>query len=211
MSQILRNARVIEDSVKLDATRAGTSPDEEKRYSLLDLRKIVAETELRAQMEAEREKSRLLEQQEARLASAVGALAESERLLNEARERLLVDAAPHFMNLVMEVTRRIVRMQMEVPGTIQPLVTELLQHVGQAGEILVRVAPADLAYLREAGALPRLEGRRVQLAADESIVPGGCRVETERGSWDCQIETQLQRIEETLRASIADWMDQEAA
>ena len=211
MSQILRNARVIEDSVKLDATRAGTSPDEEKRYSLLDLRKIVAEAELRAQMEAEREKSRLLEQQEARLASAVGALAESERLLNEARERLLVDAAPHFMNLVMEVTRRIVRMQMEVPGTIQPLVTELLQHVGQAGEILVRVAPADLAYLREAGALPRLEGRRVQLAADESIVPGGCRVETERGSWDCQIETQLQRIEETLRASIADWMDQEAA
>ena len=211
MSQILRNARVIEDSVKLDATRAGTSPDEEKRYSLLDLRKIVAEAELRAQMEAEREKSRLLEQQEARLASAVGALAESERLLNEARERLLVDAAPHFMNLVMEVTRRIVRMQMEVPGTIQPLVTELLQHVGQAGEILVRVAPADLAYLREAGALPRLEGRRAQLAADESIVPGGCRVETERGSWDCQIETQLQRIEETLRASIADWMDQEAA
>jgi flagellar biosynthesis/type III secretory pathway protein FliH len=83
--------------------------------------------------------------------------------------------------------------------------------VGQAGEILVRVAPADLAYLREAGALPRLEGRRVQLAADESIVPGGCRVEAERGSWDCQIETQLQRIEETLRASIADWMDQEAA
>ena len=73
-------------------------------------------------------------------------------------------------------------MQMEVPGTIQPLVTELLQHVGQAGEILVRVAPADLAYLREAGALPRLEGRRAQLAADESIVPGGCRVETERGS-----------------------------
>jgi flagellar biosynthesis/type III secretory pathway protein FliH len=211
MSQILRNVRIIDDSVKLDTMRAGTSPDEEKRFSLLDVRKIVAEAELRAQMEAEVEKSRLLEEQEARVASAVRALAESERLLNEERERLLDDSAPHFMNLVMEVVRRIVRIQTEVPGTIQPLVMELLQQVGQTGETVVRVAPSDLAYLRESGALSRLEGRRVQIAADESIDPGGCCVDTERGSWDCQIETQLQRIEETLRASIADWIDQEAA
>lgn len=211
MSQILRNVRIVDDSVKLDTMRSGTSPDEEKRFSLLDVRKIVAEAELRAQMEAEVEKSRLLEEQQARVMAAVGALAESERLLSEARERLLADSAPHFMNLVMEAVRRIVRVQTEIPGTIQPLITELLQQVGQAGETLVRVASSDLAYLRESGALSRLEGGRVQIAADESIAPGGCRVDTGRGSWDCQIETQLQRIEETLRASIADWIDQEAA
>lgn len=211
MSQVLRNARIIHESVKLETMRSGASPDEEKRYSLLDLRRVAAEAELRAQMEAEREKARLLEEQEARVASAVRALAESERRLNEARERLLVDSAPHLMKLVMDVARRIVRIQTEVPGTVQPLVTELLQRIGQMGEVLVRVAPSDLEYLREAGALSSMDGRRVQIAADESVAPGGCRVETERGSWDCQIETQLQRIEETLRATIAEWIDQEAA
>jgi flagellar biosynthesis/type III secretory pathway protein FliH len=36
-------------------------------------------------------------------------------------------------------------------------------------------------------------------------------VETERGSWDAQVETQLERIEETLRMTLAEWIDEEAA
>lgn len=211
MSQILRNVRMASDSVKVDTLRSGSSPDEEKRYSLLDLRKLVAEAELRAHMESELAKATLVKDQEARVAAALRALAESERILSEARERLLADAAPHLMALVMAIARRIVRTELEISGTIQPLVEEMLRQVGQAREVLVRMAPSDLAFLREQGALSELEGGRVRIAGDESIASGGCSVETERGSWDCRIETQLERIEETLRATVADWVDREAA
>lgn len=211
MSQILRNVRIGSDSVKVETMRSASSPDEEKRYSLLDLRKVVAEAELRVRMEAEREKNERSREQEARLADAMGTLAAGERLLREERERLLVESAPHLMTLALEIARRIVRTQLEIPGAVQSLIEEMLQQVGQARDVVLRVAPSDLAFLREHGALSRLEGERIRLAADESMTPGGCFVETERGSWDCRIETQLERIEEALRSTAADWADQEAA
>ena len=45
---------------------------------------------------------------------------------------------------------------------------------------------------------PRFSEAAAELAADENISPGGCRVETEHGSIDQQIEAQLARILEEL-------------
>ena len=212
MSAILRNVRIGKEAVKVEPLRGiGIPPEEAKRYSMVDLRRVAAEAESRARLAAEEQAEQVIQAQEERLTNAMGALEEGERALHEARVRLFREAAPQLMELVLAVVRKIVRTETEVPGTIAPLVEEMLQRVGHGQHALVRLAPADLGFLRQQGVLPESEARGVRFASDERIAPGGCVVETERGSWDAQVETQLERIEEALRATLAEWIDEEAA
>lgn len=96
------------------------------------------------------------------------------------------------------VIRREVR---HAPEISQILVREALQLAAGSGRIVVRLSPADQAAL--AGQAEQLTRQLnlvapAQFVADPAITPGGCRVETEFGTIDNQIETQLARITEEL-------------
>lgn len=80
-------------------------------------------------------------------------------------------------------------------------IRQALELAAGSGEIAIRLNPADCQTLERqvrqiaAVLMPLAE---VRLVADEAISPGGCRVVTEFGAIDNQLETQLERIKQEL-------------
>lgn len=80
------------------------------------------------------------------------------------------------------------------------IVREILRGVRERERLVVRVSPADHAALaaHRAQLLQGEDGRTIDLVADERVALGGCLVETTGGTLDGRLETQLQRLAETL-------------
>lgn len=117
------------------------------------------------------------------------------------RASLRRQAEQDLVRLALAIARRILRREMAVdPDALHGLVLGALEKL-KASEILrVRVHPAQVALtgacLREAAA-----GLAVEVAADPTCEPGALIFETERGSLDASVESQLQEIERGLADS----------
>ena len=69
--------------------------------------------------------------------------------------------------------------------------------------LVVRLHPADLSALRDAGALNAILSaeKTISWVADNSIELGGCVVATDGGGLDARLETQIDRMRSTLLAA----------
>ena len=82
---------------------------------------------------------------------------------------------------------------------VQAAVREVIRGVREREHLVVRVSPRDHQLLTSAGLLPRNgDGNRLELVADERVELGGCLIETSGGTLDGRLETQLQRLRDTL-------------
>ena len=84
---------------------------------------------------------------------------------------------------------------------VRAMVQQVLSRAAQEEGVVVRLHPADCAALRNGGKglFAGKNGRvRVELVADEEVSLGGCIVETSGGSLDARIETQIERVRDTL-------------
>lgn len=80
------------------------------------------------------------------------------------------------------------------------VVRTILQGLRERERLLIRVAPSDLALL-ESGRkeiFPKGDNALIELVGDERVNLGGCLVETAGGTLDGRLETQMQRLRETL-------------
>jgi len=106
------------------------------------------------------------------------------------------------VKLAAGIASRVIRRELtKSPDIPLALVREALQLAAGSGQVRVLMNPADHQAL--GGELQALiaEFSRLapaELSADASIVPGGCRVETQYGTIDQQFDAQLARIEEEL-------------
>jgi flagellar assembly protein FliH len=106
------------------------------------------------------------------------------------------------VKLAAAISQRIIRRELQrQPQITLDWVREALQLAAGSGQVILRLNPQDHAAL--SGRIDRLveEINRlgpVRVVADPAISPGGCKVETEFGSLDQQIEAQLARISEEL-------------
>jgi flagellar assembly protein FliH len=104
--------------------------------------------------------------------------------------------------LACAIAQRIVRRELkQQPELSAPWIAEALRMCAGSAEITLRLNPADHATLGAQATKLALEfhpAAPAKIVADDSITPGGCRVETEFGSIDQQIETQLERVAEEL-------------
>lgn len=104
--------------------------------------------------------------------------------------------------LACSLAKRIVRRELKHDPTI-PLewIREALELAGGAAEITVRLSPNDFETLRtqtEQLAAVFSPAAKAKVVSDQAISVGGCRVETQFGSIDQQLETQLVRVSEEL-------------
>jgi flagellar biosynthesis/type III secretory pathway protein FliH len=86
---------------------------------------------------------------------------------------------------------------------IRALVHEAVEHAAGAQQVTVRLHPADLATLRAAGGLEPAPAPAPAWVADKSVELGGCVVETDGGTLDARLETQVERLRATLLAARA--------
>ncbi len=111
------------------------------------------------------------------------------------------------VQLAVKIAERIVRREVaHSPQITLNLVREALELAAGTQQLKIRLHPADFSELE--GQVKRL-AQEISRAAksvvvpDEAISQGGCRLETEHGVIDQQIETQLKRIAAELSGTDA--------
>lgn len=141
-------------------------------------------------------------QLEQELAQAAAALRQAVQAILHARHAWQQHWEEHAVDLALAIARRLCRREL----TRQPQITltwvrEALELVVGHGQIVLRLHPQDHATL--AAQVQKLAAElaglgTVQIVADPQIDPGGCRIETQFGSLDQQLESQLSRLREEL-------------
>ena len=140
-----------------------------------------------------------LDQQLATILTAMRQAAES---IQHSRQTWQQHWEQHVVKLAAAIAGRVCRRELaREPSITLAWVREALEMAAGNAQIVVRLNPDDHAGLSaQLQAITReLSGLgEVQIVADASITAGGCRVDTEFGSLDQQLEQQLARIEEEL-------------
>jgi flagellar biosynthesis/type III secretory pathway protein FliH len=127
--------------------------------------------------------------------------------LRAARDRVeaaIAEARPQIVRLALRVAEKILRQKVEAsPEAIEPMIDEALRSFqGQSPmRLILRVNPADQAAL-EARRQRWLDRQplitSLSVVPDEAVSRGGCRLESDFGTVDATLETQLQAIERHL-------------
>ena len=117
------------------------------------------------------------------------------------REEFFSSAEPDVIKLVLSIAEKIIgKLAEEHTEIIRSIVRQALEH-SLGDRIVVKIHPEDLKRLKaEDLQFKDLLDRTKQLhfKEEESIQKGGCVVETEIGTIDAQLETQLKAIRKAL-------------
>jgi flagellar assembly protein FliH len=86
------------------------------------------------------------------------------------------------------------------PDGVLAAVREVIRNAREREQLLVHLAPGDheLVSRHRSSLLQNGDSGHIELVADERVVLGGCLVETSGGTLDGRLETQLQRLRDTL-------------
>lgn len=160
---------------------------------------IRAQAEQAGRKAAEREIERILEEKVARqMQSLKPAIESSVQQILDAKADWERHWERHLIRISCAIAARIVRREIrdepEIPLT---WIHETLELATSTGEMTLYLNPQDLETLRnqvESLAASASPTRPARIVGDDSITLGGCRVETQFGSVDHQLETQLERI-----------------
>ncbi|MCS7315022.1 MAG: FliH/SctL family protein [Bryobacterales bacterium] len=111
----------------------------------------------------------------------------------QARRRLRREAERDLVQLAIAIARRILHRELQVdPEALLGLVKAALERLEGREVDRIRVHPADAglvsSYLEQAGL------RQVRLIADPQLARGSLLLETEQGTLDASVETQLEEI-----------------
>lgn len=133
---------------------------------------------------------------------AIDLLSNYARLLNSEKEELTSKYEKEVIDLAFEIAGKILGHEIqERPETVKQIALTALQQVIDCRNISVRVNPNDLSYLQSlradlAGQLS--QDARIELISDTSITAGGCVIDTEKGSLDARIDSQLETMKSNL-------------
>jgi len=158
---------------------------------------FAAEIRREAQFEAENLKAAAYRE------GTENALTEFERNLvesREIRERVWRETEKDLLRLAVRLAERIVGGEIEKDDkTIIEIISTALQNARQQEKLTVRVNPKDLpAIEKEAENFPAGRIRFIDFVADPRVPSAGCLIESEVGTIDARLETQLRVLERAL-------------
>lgn len=158
-------------------------------------------TEAHAEAEAIRERAREEGRAEGR--------ADVAALLVRARkqvERRIAASEQTICELAIKVAERIVRRQLDLaPELVVDIAKAALEDARGRHDFVLRVHPDDVAAVDadKPGLLARLSvSAKILIRADSTIARGGCVVESDIGTVDARLETQLRAIQRALEDSL---------
>ncbi len=119
----------------------------------------------------------------------------------EIRERVWRETEQDLLRLAVRLTEKILGRELKTDkNAVADVVAAALQNARQQEKLTVRVNPSDLpAVEREIENLTHTgRVRFIDFIADPRVSTGGCLIESEVGTIDAQIETQLRVLERAL-------------
>jgi flagellar assembly protein FliH len=177
-------ARIIADA-RREAAQIKSKAVEEGRQAALQS----VETSLRSKLDLQ-------------LKNALTALQQAATAIEQSRHAWQQHWERHAVELAAAIARRLCRRELsQEPEIAAAWIREALELAAGSCQVTLRLNPQDHTTLAERA---QTIGKQiaslgaVQVVADDAVTPGGCRVDTEFGSLDQQIEAQLARITEEL-------------
>lgn len=144
------------------------------------------------------------EQFDTTLETLATALEEVSRL----REQLARSSRQDLLRLVMAVAEQVIRREVAAdPQILLTILDQALKASVQADQYRILVNPQDRERVNEHKPLflASISGlTNLSIEGEAKISPGGCRIESDLGEVDATIESQLEMIQQTLNAAIAD-------
>lgn len=123
-------------------------------------------------------------------------------LAEQARQQAWAIIEPQTIDLVFALCKQVLKQEIEVSRTAAlEIIRNAIRRVSDHGALRVRVHPEDLDMARShRGELESLldSNAQIEIVADRRIGQGGCVVETDSGSIDARLETQIASIGEAL-------------
>ena len=119
--------------------------------------------------------------------------------LNRSVERSLEESEDTMVAIVFEAVCKIVGDTLASREGVAAVVGETLRHIRGRSSLIIRVNPADMELIEESadfGVASDTDWR-----ADDAIPMGGCVVESEYGTLDARIDTQLNQLKRVLLAA----------
>jgi flagellar assembly protein FliH len=152
---------------------------------------------------AEQAIERILDEKVAKqMKTLIPALQAAVKQVEDAKQAWLRHWERTGLELAVAIAGRLVRGEVSRRPEIRASwIRESLELAAGSGDVTIQLNPADQETL--AGQVKQLSAAfaplaKVTVVADEMISPGGCRLVTEFGSIDQQIETQLARVKQEL-------------
>ena len=208
LTDIERQAKSILAAAKLRADRLLIAAQQEVEEMK---RKVFAETLVEGRkdgfakgMEEGRKVGRdeALSEQRQQLANLVATLAQGIQELEDTRLQLQSEAREAVVRLAIAIAERVTKRQGQLdPEVAVANVDEALRLVVHSADVKIAVHPTQKQTLEDV--LPRIQAKwpdlkHVELIADGTLAPGGCRVFSGSGQIDGDLDLQLNRIAEEL-------------
>jgi len=118
--------------------------------------------------------------------------------LHALREKVMRESEDELVNLIMLVARKVIQREVSQDRRIlSDVVQAAIATVSDRDEITIRLNPDDYALVttsREEYLRKELVTDKMQLKADPAVLPGSCQVDTEMGTINAGIESQLDEI-----------------
>ncbi|MBO4732384.1 MAG: flagellar assembly protein FliH, partial [Spirochaetaceae bacterium] len=118
------------------------------------------------------------------------------------RVQILSETEQQIVNLVLLMTRKIVKVISENQrNVVMTNIVQALRKVKGRGDVLIRVNMAELALTSEHSKefLSAAENvKNITIVEDSSVEKGGCIIETDFGSIDARISSQLAELEQKI-------------
>lgn len=176
---------------------ASSAENEEEQRKALEIAK--SEAYENGRLDAERECERKIEKIKGEYASLVAGLQDAIHQLTDRREKIWQESEPEILNLVLAVSRKMVGegISSHCKDAIEFAVKEALSHVCGKRIVAIRLSPDDAKKINLLEEM-KWEDQHIKIVEDGAVAPGGCIIDTDFGSVDCQVETRWGEIAAAL-------------
>ncbi len=171
--------------------------DEEERLRALEI--AMDEAYKKGRLDAEHDLKLEIEKIKSEYASSMALFQNAVNQLMDKREKIWQESELEIVKLILTVSSKMVGEEIGNNGkdVIKYVVKEALSHVSGKKIVAVRLSPDDAKKINLLEEMKWVDPH-IKILEDGAITSGGCIVETDFGSIDCQIETRWEEIRKTL-------------
>ena len=171
--------------------------NEEERLSALEIAKD--EAYKKGRLNAEQDFKLEIEKIKGEYASLMTLFQNAVNQLIDKREKIWQESEPEIIKLILTISSKMVGEGIGNNGkdVIKYAVKEALSHVCGKKIVAVRLSPDDAKKINLLEDT-KVADQNIKILEDGAITSGGCIIETDFGSVDCQIETRWEEIRKAL-------------
>lgn len=131
------------------------------------------------------------------------ALEEEKEELHRQYDELMLEAESKLIDILSEVYEKLIGVSFQGDKEVLLyVISNALKGIDGSHNFTVRVAPEEYESVRQKQAILEncIQGKDnyLEILSDNQLQPGGCSIETEKGIYDCSIDTQLNEIKKRL-------------